>query len=86
MTQKHETATKGNLDFSEVVLRELFQPAKGTLDGLWEVGAVVEGYLKAVQRLVQDEKERSVTIALRGAVLASLEVVGGIKGLDSMDV
>lgn len=65
----------------------MFQPAKGTLDGMWEVGAVVdEGYLKEAQRLIQDEKERSVAIALRDAVVASLEAVGGTKGVDSMSV
>jgi hypothetical protein len=64
-----------------------FQPAKGTLDGMWEVRAVVdEGYLKEAHRLVQSEKERSVVHALRDAVLASLEAVGGTKGVDSMDV
>jgi hypothetical protein len=64
-----------------------FQPAKGTLDGRWEVAPVVgERCLKEVERLINDEKARSVAIALRDAVVASVEMVGGIKEVDSMDV
>jgi len=64
-----------------------FQPAKGTLDGRWEVAPVVgEKYVKEAERLIKDEKARSVAIALRDAVVASVETVGGIKEVDSMDV
>lgn len=36
--------------------------------------------------MIQDEKERSVAIALKNAVASNLETVGGMKQVDSIDV
>jgi len=47
---------------------------------------VGERYLKEMERLINDEKARSVAIALRDAVVASVGMVGGIKEVESMDV
>ncbi|PPQ93055.1 hypothetical protein CVT25_011931 [Psilocybe cyanescens] len=63
-------------------------PKEGLLDGRWEVGSVASaGFVKEVEDIVKDERERSVIFALRDSMLRSLECVeGGRKGVRSMDV
>jgi hypothetical protein len=62
-------------------------PAKDVLDGRWEVECVKDPeFLEDVRRLIGDERQRSVVISLRDAMLASLELVGGVSKVTSMDV
>ncbi|KAA1477116.1 putative SAM-dependent methyltransferase [Dentipellis sp. KUC8613] len=63
------------------------EPRENVLDGRWEVGEVVsEGFGERVQTLVRDERQRGVIVALRDAVIAGVERVGGLKNVRSMDV
>jgi len=71
----------------------IFTPREHVLDGKWEVGAVTyegkdgtSGFSADVKRYVKDEKDRSVIYALRDAMIASLERVGGSDKVRSMDV
>lgn len=62
-------------------------PADNVLDGRWEVAAASsKDFLKSLDELVKDEKERGVIVALRDAVLASAERIGGRGKVSSMDV
>jgi hypothetical protein len=62
-------------------------PSEHVLDGRWEVEHVKNPtFLKDIDRFIADERQRSVVIALRDAMLASLERVGGINKVTSMDV
>jgi len=70
-----------------------FTPRDHVLDGKWEVGAVTyekkdgtAGFSADVKKFVKDEKDRSVIYAMRDAMVASLERVGGPKNVKSMDV
>ncbi|KAI0042008.1 SAM-dependent methyltransferase-like protein [Auriscalpium vulgare] len=64
-----------------------FAPADHVLDGKWETMEVQgERFLKSIHETVHDERLRSVVVALRDTTLRSLESVGGMKGVKSMDV
>lgn len=69
----------------------IFTPADGVQDGVWEVKAVIDpDFVEGINEVLPDTEEnarqRSVLFALRDATLASLEKVGGIKKVKSMDV
>ncbi|KAE9386895.1 S-adenosyl-L-methionine-dependent methyltransferase [Gymnopus androsaceus JB14] len=67
--------------------RDVVHPKDNVLDGKWEVQAVInDGFLKQVEDSVKDERERGVVYALRDSVVASVEKVGGIGKITSMDV
>ena len=70
-----------------VVSEGRFRPAEGTLDGQWEVQAVLGGgFERGIEEFVEDEGERAVVVALREAVRAAADVVGGPKKVEAMDV
>ena len=65
----------------------VFKPTSGILDGEWEVGAVLDGgFTKDVEEYVKDEREKCMVLAMRDAVEASVQRVGGIKNVVPMDV
>jgi hypothetical protein len=49
-------------------------------------GDKTSGFLKQVCDIVTNERDRSVIIGLRDAMLGSLERVGGLRRVKSMDV
>ncbi|KAI0258115.1 S-adenosyl-L-methionine-dependent methyltransferase [Gloeopeniophorella convolvens] len=62
-------------------------PADNILDGRWEVDLVRSAKFKMeIETFVADVRQRSAVVAMREATLAALEVVGGLKGVRSMDV
>ena len=64
------------------------QPEEGLLDGQWEVSACLDpSFEQQVEKHVNDERERSVVLALQDACEASLKgVAGGEKKIRPMDV
>jgi len=71
-----------------VVQREYFiTPGEGVLDGRWEVMAVMDReFSDRINELVEDGGEKSVVLAMKDAVEASLKQVGGLTEVRSMDV
>ncbi|TFY70682.1 hypothetical protein EVG20_g2331 [Dentipellis fragilis] len=72
-----------------LVLQEesVVEPKEDVLDGQWEVAEVVsKRFGESMEKLVRDERQKSVVVALRDAVIASAEGVGGLKKVRSMDV
>ncbi|KAJ7097086.1 SAM-dependent methyltransferase-like protein [Mycena belliarum] len=61
-------------------------PGKGVHDGQWEVlHAVREEFGAEVERFVRDERERAGVYAIQDAVKASVERVGGVRNVETMD-
>ncbi|KAH7906515.1 S-adenosyl-L-methionine-dependent methyltransferase [Hygrophoropsis aurantiaca] len=59
---------------------------EGMMDGQWEVGAMLRPeFGRRVEAAVADERERGVVLAMRDAVRASKEALGGEK-VRAMDV
>jgi hypothetical protein len=71
-----------------VVQREYFiTPGEGVLDGRWEVMAVMDReFSDRINELVEDGGEKSVVLAMKDAVEASLKQVGGLTEVRSMDI
>ncbi|KAF5366312.1 hypothetical protein D9758_005717 [Tetrapyrgos nigripes] len=61
--------------------------ADDVLDGYWEVLAVKdEGFVKQIEKFVQNERERYLVKSMREALLGALKDVGGPKNVKSMGV
>ena len=62
-------------------------PSERLDDGRWESKAVVGGsYMDEVQRDVSDERTRAMLNSVRDAVVLSIEGIGGIDAVRTMDV
>lgn len=71
----------------KLVKESRFKPAARTPDGQWEVEAVLDpDFEKEMDEFVKDEQERAVVIAMRDAVRAAVDIVGGPKKVEPMDV
>lgn len=65
-------------------------PDEGLLDGCWETGSVIsKTFLEEARNTLGDDEDSKVKVVLdtaRAAVLAAVDVVGGVKGVRTMDV
>lgn len=67
--------------------RDVVRPKDNVLDGRWEVKAVIDdGFSKQVEESVKDEREKSVVYSLRDSMICSVENIGGVGKVTSMDV
>ncbi|CAE6426139.1 unnamed protein product [Rhizoctonia solani] len=70
-----------------LVSREgMIVPEKEQEDGRWEVGAVLEYTEVEIDRLILDERERAVINGMKGSISRSVEELGGVKNVRTMDV
>ncbi len=67
---------------------QTFVPVEGMLDGVWEVGAVMdEAYVEEIDLYVKEERERAVVFAMRDAVRANRDAVKARgESVKTMDV
>lgn len=70
---------------------DFFAPLDHVLDGVWETQVVVDAqFIEYVNEVLPDTEEnarqRHVVFAMRDATLASVQKVGGLKNVKSMDV
>ncbi|KAJ7594873.1 S-adenosyl-L-methionine-dependent methyltransferase [Mycena floridula] len=62
-------------------------PSQSLEDGRWEVGHVVhQAFLEEISTVVQEDRERGVILAMRDAIQATIDTVGGLKEVRAMDV
>ncbi|KAF8688385.1 Chromate, partial [Rhizoctonia solani] len=70
-----------------LVSREgMIVPEKEQEDGRWEVGAVLEYTEVEIDRLILDERERALINGMKGSISRSVEELGGVKNVRTMDV
>ncbi|CUA71879.1 hypothetical protein RSOLAG22IIIB_04825 [Rhizoctonia solani] len=69
------------------VLREgLVSPEHGLEDGRWEVGALLSYTDEDLTSLITDDRERAAISAMRDSVSRSVDKLGGVKNVRTMDV
>ncbi|KAL0955843.1 hypothetical protein HGRIS_002045 [Hohenbuehelia grisea] len=62
-------------------------PGEGLQDGYWEaMMLLMPSWQKDVDEHVKDQRERAVVLALRDAAKASIDALGDLKSVRSMDV
>jgi len=63
-------------------------PKSDLFDGKWEVGAISNpGFVKEVEAVVENERERSAIFASRDSMIKSIDLLdGGKKAVCCMDV
>ncbi|CAE6372699.1 unnamed protein product [Rhizoctonia solani] len=61
-------------------------PEQGQEDGRWEVSALLAYTEEEIAGLITDERERAAINGIRGSVSRSVDKLGGVKNVRTMDV
>ncbi|KAF7312221.1 Methyltransf-25 domain-containing protein [Mycena indigotica] len=82
-TRIKELAAQAGL---KLVEEALVTPGNGVHDGIWETQLTLGAeFAREVEEFVKDNREKAVILAMRDAVQASMDKIGGIKAVETMD-